>query len=262
MRTSLVTSLVVLTAAGRASAQAGSGTVARVSAKPGSTEWELRLTPYFWDAAMEGDVSVQGNSQDVNRSYGDAFDSLDHLELGMVFHLEAESGGFSMLTDVNYLAFEDELDGGEEVEVRQEIYELGCAFTIFDEQLARGKTNRLRLDVLGGLRVHEFGAEVEVPSLGVDAQSNRECIDAFFGARARYELGDHLFAFLRGDFGLGESDGAWNAMGGLDVRFNRHFAVELGYRWYSLNFDEGSASRKFVYDLLLHGPVFGMTFTF
>jgi hypothetical protein len=38
--------------------------------------------------------------------------------------------------------------------------------------------------------------------------------------------------------------------------------VHAGYRWYSVDFDEGSSSRRFVYDVLMHGSFLGLTFMF
>jgi hypothetical protein len=259
MRSSFGMIVVLLAfAAAPASAQQGYGTVARVSGSPPpESDFGMRITPYYWNTAAHGSITAKGNPGDVSISYGDALSDTDY---GLSLHLEAESGAFSLFGDFNYVRFEDDKGGGNESEMRQGIYEFGGAFTLFDEQFARGKTNRLRLDALGGLRVHEMSMEVDTP--GLDFSSHRDFGDLFFGARARYELGDWLWIFLRGDAGIGESDGAWNAIGGFDFKFTPHFAVEAGYRWYSVNFDEGSRPNQFVYNVLLQGPFLGMTFSF
>jgi hypothetical protein len=224
--------------------------------------WTLRFTPYVWLPAQEGDVAVHGRFADVDVSVGDTIDALDHLQLATAFHLEAEKDELSLLLDVNYQRSEDERGSApkSEVEFTREFYEAGASWTLFDEQLKPGRPNRLRFDALGGIRVHEVEQELEAP--GVDASSSELWVDAFVGGRFRYELGERLYVWARGDWGFGQSDAAWNAVGGVEMRLTKGLALHGGYRWYSVDYDAHGTNRKFLYDLLLQGPFLGLTFVF
>ena len=60
-----------------------------------------------------------------------------------------------------------------------------------------------------------------------------------------------------GGFGVG-SDLTWQAIGTLDYAVNDRLELRAGYRALSVDYEDG----KFLYDVLMQGPILGATYRF
>ena len=73
-----------------------------------------------------------------------------------------------------------------------------------------------------------------------------------------------LFAGDVGGFGVG-SDLAWSAMGLLGYKWQGaglEWAVLAGYKALYQDYTTGSGTRRFVWDVTMHGPVLGLSIRF
>ena len=68
-----------------------------------------------------------------------------------------------------------------------------------------------------------------------------------------------------GGFGVG-SQFSWNALAAYSFAFAKRDGVTysglLGYRALSADYEQGSGRTKYVYDVVMHGPVTGLTIGF
>ena len=93
-------------------------------------------------------------------------------------------------------------------------------------------------------------------------------VDPLVGGRIRYNLAPGQDFILRGDvggFGVG-SQFTWNALAAYSFVFSKRDGVTysglLGYRALSADYEQGSGRTKYVYDVVMHGPVTGLTIGF
>lgn len=227
--------------------------------------WQIRLTPYLWIPAQEGDVTLKGVPASVDLGIGDTFDTItDNFNLALTFHVEVQRDDLAIFGDVMYLNLETEdvQLPSTTADVRSEmgVFELGLAYRVIDVEREAGSLG-FALEPLAGVRAHYLSLEID--PRGASASSGDEFwVDAIVGARAIVGLADGLNLRLRGDVGAGGSDFTWSALGGLEVRLSEGASLELGYRALDTDYSTGSGSNLFEYDVLLHGPYIGLTLRF
>ncbi len=97
-----------------------------------------------------------------------------------------------------------------------------------------------------------------VPSSPVSG--SKGWVDPFVGFRGQCRLSDRTYLAGRADiggFGV-SSDLMWNAYGALGVDISERLAVELGYRYLSVDYQSGG----FAYDVATKGPFVGVRIEF
>ena len=78
---------------------------------PVSSGWEFRVTPYAWAPSVNGDVTVRGQTADIDMSFWDLFDSgssgaeLDSLA-ALMGYVEAQNGRWGIYGDVVWGKFD------------------------------------------------------------------------------------------------------------------------------------------------------------
>ena len=130
-----------------------------------------------------------------------------------------------------------------------------------------GEEKPLTLDALAGVRYWHINNELTIHSAGgaidFNGSDSRYLIDPIVGLRAKIYFTPKFSLSLHGDVGgFGASDNSsdlsWQALGTLGYDFNRHFALDLGYRAMSVDKDSGSGSKGM--DVILHGFLLGLNF--
>lgn len=90
--------------------------------------------------------------------------------------------------------------------------------------------------------------------------ASKAWVDPFVGFRGRYDLNDRLYLTGRGDiggFGI-SSDSAWNVYGALGIDLSPRTCVEVGYRYYQVDYERGALN----YDVATKGPFLGVRIDF
>lgn len=90
--------------------------------------------------------------------------------------------------------------------------------------------------------------------------ASKAWVDPFIGFRGRWDINDVHYLVGRGDiggFGV-SSDLAWNAYAALGTVVNERTSVEIGYRYYQVDYDRGG----FLYDVATKGPFLGVRIDF
>jgi hypothetical protein len=82
--------------------------------------------------------------------------------------------------------------------------------------------------------------------------------------RIHQKLGERWRFTLQGDiggFGAG-SDFAWHLFPVVEAAVGKRASLAFGYRVLGMDYETGSGSEFFKYDVITGGPIIGMTFRF
>ncbi|MFN9176601.1 MAG: hypothetical protein ACK58N_19390, partial [Synechocystis sp.] len=97
-------------------------------------------------------------------------------------------------------------------------------------------------------------------------QASRLWFEPLLGAKAGIQLSDPITLWLRGDysgFGLaGDTNYSWNLIFGMDWWVRENISLQLGYRFYEINYQDGSGSDAFGFSELFNGPFLSASFHF
>jgi opacity protein-like surface antigen len=218
--------------------------------------WQLRAALYGWGTALDGDVTLRGNTVPVDAAFEDVFENLDFAFMGAV---EIGNGKWSFLADLFYaelsisnarrnLEFNSELD--------QFIGNFLIAYNVIDHP-------DTRFDVYAGARVNslDVGLEILTNRVGTFSGSDSKTwVDPVIGARFQQELPNCFFVRAVGDiggFGV-SSDITWQALAALGYHVSDSAALTLGYRGIGTDYEDG----QFGYDVISHGLLLGFEYKF
>ena len=254
------------------------------------SQWRLSFTPYGWLTWLDGEQTVKGRSVTVDV---DPIQVLDHLERVPFFgYGEARNGPIALYSDIFYANLGLSADGVRSrsvapgingtlsaaggLDFEEAVVEVGGAYEVM-------KLDRhTAIDILAGARYWHQDMSINLTLAGtLDAgdlsiSGNRaiarsgsvDWVDPLVGGRIRYNLAPGQDFILRGDvggFGVG-SQFSWNALAAYSFVFSKRDGVTysglLGYRALSADYEQGSGRTKYVYDVVMHGPVTGLTIGF
>jgi hypothetical protein len=225
--------------------------------------WSFRVAPYMWFAGLSGDVGVNQNLVvDVDVDFSEIFESIDWFPPPVMLAGEVRYGRFAFITDFMFLGLDsdDEATRGPvtvaaELEMDTIIWSFGGSFRAIEN-------DRVSLDLLAGGRLWNVDAEgTLVGPLAVRQRSgSKTWVDPIIGIAGRVELGGGFALQAEGDvggFGL-NADIDWQVVGTLQYEIDEAIALEAGYRYLAVDFDDDA----FLFDVALHGPIIGASFRF
>ncbi|MBO8087286.1 MAG: hypothetical protein J7D61_14705 [Marichromatium sp.] len=205
------------------------------SASSTAEETHYRASLYLWGAGIEGETA-RGAELDVG------FDTLiRNLDLAFMGALEARRGPWTLIGDVVYLNVSAEdgatlpIGGGPRVDA-----ELGTKGWILDLSGAYRlvERERLQLDLLAGVRRLDLEIDFSSTIPGTrERRASQGAWDLIGGLRGRITLDQRWSLPWRVDLGAGQSDLAWQALGGISYR-REALAVSLLYRHLAWSFDD------------------------
>lgn len=263
---------------------------------PALPAWTFFATGYAWLPSINGTSTVRGRTTDVDATFFDLVDrEIPKQLLALMGAFEARRGPVSLMTDIAYMKLGA---GGDAVRVRNVRPEVGGTLSaaasadfemVIAEIAAAYEFARwtvaaapLALDLYGGARFWWQRAEarlsldagVTIADLVIErdaalaASGDVTWLDPLIGLRLRYQLSPDAELTLRGDvggFGLG-SDFSWQTIATANWTFSRteyaDWSAMLGYRALYVDFETGSGRRQYGYDMLMHGPILGVTARF
>jgi hypothetical protein len=236
--------------------------------------WTFEVAPYLWLPALDGDISVHGRTAEVDASIGEFVETLfENFQFVTIGRMEARRGPFVFTLDLLYLSLEDEdttsVGLQTEVDFSQLIVEFGAGYQLFDWQLGRRRWPRLSAEILVGGRYVNLDTELEITNTGplgsrVNIDQSADWLEPFVGGRLRFAVSRPLAFVVRGDaggFGVG-SDLTWDLVATIQYQTSPKITLAAGYRLLDIDYDHGSGTDKFVYDVLTHGPIFSVAFRF
>ncbi len=227
-------------------------------AQQDSDGWTIRFTPYLWAVSLEGTSAIGAlPPSNIDASFSDI---LDNANYALSIHTEFEKGPWTFVIDPTVMSLS--------MDVTQDMPPVTGTMDIdmwFVEAWA-GYEIAPSWELLGGVRwqsqeivaaIMLGGAPLPFPEVEVD------WTDVFIGGRFSSDLGDRWFLTARVDVvAMGDSDSSVNASAFFNRRIGQSMSLNLGYRYYTDEYQEGSDSSLYDWDMDMSGPVIGYTWVF
>jgi len=256
---------------------------------PAVGAWHARVTPYAWLAGISGAITARGRSVSTSASFLDLVEDSDEL-VPFMGYAEVGKDRFSIFGDVFYsrLGFtrEDTVQtnpvpglvlvaaGRATLTTELAIAQLAAAYDVIHAQgTAFGLYGGARYwNASADLKL-KINAEVDVEALGLRRKGSialarsgdLDWVDPIIGMRVRQEITPRdeitLLADI-GGFGVG-SELSWQIFAGYShdwqIGHSTELALALGYRMLSVDYEEGRGTSRTALDILLHGPLAGLS---
>lgn len=231
--------------------------VVLVSSPAQAGEWQHEFAPYIWGAAMEGQSGIGPVTVDVDVSFSDV---VDNLETGFQGIYRATKDRWSVSVDLVYMGLGASGNGPQgyvrgDADMDQVALEVSGGYEVAE-----------RLVVFGGLRYNDVSMELDTSGpLGTrSANTDENWVDPLIGAHYTVPFNDKWSFILRGDiggFGVG-SDFAWQTVASVRWQPRERLGVLAAYRYFDMDYENGSGVDYFKYDMATSGPGLGVIFTF
>jgi hypothetical protein len=233
-----------------------------MSALAADDEWQHTIAIYVVGASIDGTAGIGNVTGDVDVSFGDILDNLDG---GFMGAYRLERGPWAMTADVMWLGLEQKKNSqgitgnrSSKVEADQVIASLDGAYAITE-----------RLAGYAGLRFWWLDVDVNVVLGGpmgttLSPSKSENWVDPYVGLRYVLPLGERWQIVTKGDvggFGVG-SDFTWHVTAFANWDVTKNFSLMAGARFIDVDYEDGSGSGRFKWDVLEGGPMGGFNWRF
>jgi opacity protein-like surface antigen len=200
---------------------------------------------------------------DVDLSFGDIW---DNLELGGMLRYRGQKDRWVVMADGIYMDLEAKdsrkgalIDVDAKIKAKQLALEADLGYEVAE-----------RIVLYAGLRYNDLDSDVTVTTAGGPAAGTRTAgagdswIDPLVGVATELPIGKRWSVGFLGDiggFGIG-SDFAWQLMGSVRFQASERISVVGAYRYIDMDYENGSGTELFGYDMALSGPAIGVSFDF
>jgi hypothetical protein len=215
-------------------------------------EWSFDVSIYGLAAGMSGQLGIGPVTADVDVGFHDI---INNLEFGAMGSMRVGYGPWALTTEVLYMGLEGTKDNVT-AELDQWLIEPSISYQVCEY-----------FEPIAGVRYNNLKGELRGPGVlpsPIIPSGTQDWWDPFVGANLRLPLGKGFSLNLRGDvggFGVG-SDLAWQVFPFVGWQFAQWGSLQLGYRWLYMDYETGSGSDRFKYDILNQGAQLGFTFHF
>jgi len=223
----------------------------------GEKNWEFNLSPlYLWATKVEGDVTLGPKSNSTEVDFNDIFDNVEGVFTLNFSGLHKSNFGF--LFDFIYLDINADKGASLGSDLNVGLKEMVSQFA----GTYRFGSNDHAFDAVAGIRYLSVEVDVDLKGSPMSESEKTDLVDPIIGGRYIWKIADKWNLRLYGDiggFGVG-SDFTWQALGVIDFWPWENVGFTIGYRGLDYSFDDDTGTKKFDVDLLLHGPIVGLTF--
>ena len=222
-------------------------------------EWKFTVSPYFWAPALSGKIT-HGRlpTVDVDASFDKIFDNLDFAAMLMG---DARKGRYSIFGDLLYVKVGAQGNTprgilADSVDVKNESFTgmIGAGYSVLDH-------SDHTLDVVGGLRVWSVDNSIRFNgrlARGTKYSDSATWVDAMVGVRGTYNFHSKAYLTGWGMIGAGGAQADWDLGLGVGYNFNKSVSATVGYRAMGVDYERNG----FKYDVVLQGPIAGLTIRF
>ena len=220
----------------------------------------ILFAPYLWATALNGTSSIGALPPlEIDADFSDLF---SNLNFAASLHTEFHNGPWVLVIDPMYVSIEADI-APEEVPLPPDSSPMVGVDMWFVEQWG-GYRFADNWEVYAGARYQSQDLEVSglpSPPLPVSGLSvSEDWTDWFAGVRFNSDIGEKWFLVWRGDIVIaGDSDSSINTSLLLNRRFGKRMALNLGYRYYEVDYDN---LPSYAWDMTQSGPVVGYTWVF
>jgi hypothetical protein len=216
-------------------------------------QWKFELTPYLWAAGIEGDVTVNGQSTNVDVSFSDMLDATNAV---FAFLGVAQYGRLVLWAQVDFLSQDtDEQDDPPpnarlELDTTMTTLAVGYQF----DGWSKGQT----VDVLIGARQLALDATLTVNGVGT-FQNDRDINDTVLVVRPSFPLSDRWRFNPTLSYGSGDSESTYELQPQFQYQISKNWATRLGYRRLAYDIESDSGNEI---DVTFSGFIIGFGGTF
>ena len=229
----------------------------RAHAQP-SDGWRVDFVPlYFWAMSLNGDIGARPGTVPIDLNFDQAKENLGGA---FSFHLEASRGRWGTLVDLNFIRLETEADFA--VAGRPVTGDLELDNVIFEAGASYLASEQAQLAIIGGLRTYTLSPLIGFTTSVGGATPVDETItspNAFVGVTLRPRLSNRWTLITRADVGGGDANLTWSAEAGLGVRLKPWIGLAFGYKGLGIDLEYDDKVVR-IYDVVHHGPFFGLDF--
>jgi hypothetical protein len=218
-----------------------------------SDEWRFIVVPYLWGSAIDGDVTVKGETAPIDLSFGDIVDDLD---FAAQLHFEAGKGHWGLFVDTTYL------DLGTDFETLVGTGHTDLTMTLVElAGYRRWGSDRRAIDLLFGTRYWSLDASIDPAAAILSTRNGSDSwADAMVGARYLGKPGEHWLIAFRVDIAAGGSEPSYNSSLLFNYVFTKLVSIEFGYRYLDEEYETGQGTSRSALDAALDGPMIGVGF--
>ena len=216
-----------------------------------SDGWKFRISPYLWMLGLDGTTAALGNDVAVDASFGDI---LDLLNIALSANMELSKGRFFVVFDPMYAQLEAEYAGpgggpvGGTIDIDMLIADLNVGYSM-DENF----------DFYAGLRYYDQDIGL-TPNLLPKVTLGDDWTDYILGFRFHTSISDKWSFTGKLDGAVaGDSDSAVYLQAVLLRHFGSNKHLDLGWRYYDVDYESGSGRTRFKWDVVHSGPVVGFS---
>lgn len=252
--------------------------------------WRIDFQPYITiPVTTYGQVEIKGKTVNYHLDTGELLDVLKVVVSGRV---EAWNGNFGLIVDGYYANLggsgitesnrpniEATLENN--LTFNQGIYDFAAGYHLGDRAIAynpdKPSTERFPRFWFApyiGTRLNDINSTIEttlkIPRRGRERQSSvsqgRTWFEPLIGGKVGLQISEPVTLWLRGDasgFDLaGDTDMSWNLIFGVDWWVHRQVSLQFAYRFYEINYGNGSGNNAFRFEENFNGPYLSATFRF
>lgn len=251
-------------------------TVARGPAR--TKDLRFFIAPYGWLASVKGSAWASGEETEFEIPFSDI---AEHVNGGFQLYAELRWRKWFIAFDGTWAKLQPTLDiplFDVDLDITQRIFDVRVGYEVLrctlDGHLdprCEGWRRWIVADVFVGLRYWYTKLDVSLKGQGpigiegaIDGVDERW--DPFVGARFGIDLTRRWSLVVRGDVGgFGIEDAAqltWQVQGGVSYDVTQWMHVFMGWRAIGSDLVVGSGADKNGTDLIQHGPLFGLGFSF
>ena len=205
---------------------------------------KLEITPYVWMTTMNGNLTINGETRQINFTFEDFF---KFSNLGLNGHIEIKKRRWAILFDYNYVDL-----------LKDATYtELILSDLTFAWRFTKG------LEMIIGGRYFKSEVVYDKDDPDLYRKGKQSWVDPIIGGRMTWEMTKRLIFTTRADvggFGVG-SDFEWNLMAGIGYRIS-NITFMAAYRIWYAKYENGSGDDLFIYDMTTSGPGLAMVIHF
>ena len=260
--------------------------------------WTYIATPYVWLPSINGSTTIKGRTTDVNATIFDLLNRPIPADMfGLMGAFEARRGPFALMTDIAYMKLGASGSAARERSVNRFIggavsadvsvkFEMVIAEAVAAYEVVNWRGDapgtQTAIDLYGGGRLWWQNAESNLAltaglnignltrsgSRAIAASGDVTWVDPLVGLRLRHHFSPATEVMVRGDVGGFDAGSkfSWQVIGNFNWEFLRTqtavWSAMLGYRALYVNFEKGGGNTLYQYDMLMHGPIVGVTARF
>lgn len=228
----------------------------------GTGDSYFRVTPYLWMLGLDGTTAVLGNDADVDASFSDILDVLN-VALSVNLEWNTKSNWFFVF-DPMWADLEMDFNVPSPPAPLPVTGKVEIELIIADALVGYGFNENI--GVYAGARYYDLDISIipdgpVVPEIGL----GDDWTDFLLGVRVFGELGEKWTMGGRMDGAVGgDSDSAFYAQFVFSRIFgrNNNMHLDLGWRYYDVDYISGSGVSTFKWDVAHSGPVVGWSWEF